>query len=146
MWKGWHKMYQFWPTLANFDNCDLYNYDIGVCTIVFIIIQWVISGPRSQDAKDKNICGRETPLVTDINKLSIFNSPYAWAKTCGLYTYMKICIWYPFECDMGLDGTLTSHIERVEDEFDMACQVPSNPISHENGYHMHFLARNNHRF
>ena len=25
-----------------------------------------------------------------------------------------ICIWYPFECDMGLDGTLTSHIERVE--------------------------------
>ena len=34
----------------------------------------------------------------------------------------KICIWYPFECDMGLDGTLTSHIERVEDEFDMACQ------------------------
>ena len=33
-----------------------------------------------------------------------------------------ICIWYPFECDMGLDGTLTSHIERVEDEFDMACQ------------------------
>ena len=24
--------------------------------------------------------------------------------------------------DMGLDGTLTSHIERVEDEFDMACQ------------------------
>ena len=34
----------------------------------------------------------------------------------------KICIWYPFECDMGLDGTLTSHIERVADEFDMACQ------------------------
>ena len=50
-----------------------------------------------------------------------------------------ICIWYPFSCDMGLDGTLTSHIERVEpdmgldgtltshierveDEFDMACQ------------------------
>ena len=33
-----------------------------------------------------------------------------------------ICIWYPFEYDMGLDGTLTSHIERVADEFDMACQ------------------------
>ena len=29
---------------------------------------------------------------------------------------------YPFSCDMGLDGTLTSHIERVADEFDMACQ------------------------
>ena len=42
-----------------------------------------------------------------------------------LSTYLsiyKICIWYPFECDMGLDGTLTSHIERVADEFDMACQ------------------------
>ena len=33
-----------------------------------------------------------------------------------------ICIWHPFECDMGLDGTLTSHIERVANEFDMACQ------------------------
>ena len=33
-----------------------------------------------------------------------------------------ICIWHPFECAMGLDGTLTSHIERVADEFDMACQ------------------------
>ena len=33
-----------------------------------------------------------------------------------------ICIWHPFECDMDLDGTLTSHIERVADEFDMACQ------------------------
>ena len=33
-----------------------------------------------------------------------------------------ICIWYPFECDMGLDGALTSHIERViSNEFDMAC-------------------------
>ena len=28
----------------------------------------------------------------------------------------------PFECDMGLDDTLTSHIERVADEFDMASQ------------------------
>ena len=28
----------------------------------------------------------------------------------------KICIWDPFECDMGLDGTLTSHIERVTDD------------------------------
>ena len=36
--------------------------------------------------------------------------------------HLTICIWYPFECDMGLDGTLTSHIERVEDDFDMACQ------------------------
>ena len=35
---------------------------------------------------------------------------------------MHNMIWYPFECDMGLDGTLTSHIERVADEFDMACQ------------------------
>ena len=34
----------------------------------------------------------------------------------------KICIWYPLSCDMGLVGTLTSHIERVEDSFDMACQ------------------------
>ena len=25
-------------------------------------------------------------------------------------------------------------------------RVPSKPISHENGYHMHFLARNNHKF
>ena len=33
-----------------------------------------------------------------------------------------ICIWHPFECDMGLDGTLKSHIERVAGEFDMACQ------------------------
>ena len=33
-----------------------------------------------------------------------------------------ICIWYPFECDMGLDGTLTTHIDRVADEFDMAGQ------------------------
>ena len=24
-----------------------------------------------------------------------------------------ICIWHPFECDMGLDGTLASHIRRV---------------------------------
>ena len=52
--------------------------------------------------------------------------------TCSvlLYMYIRIsfihvhviCIWYPFQCDMGLDGTLTSHIERVADEFDMACQ------------------------
>ena len=35
---------------------------------------------------------------------------------------MMLCIWHPFECDMGLDGTLTSHIELVADEFDMACQ------------------------
>ena len=27
-----------------------------------------------------------------------------------------ICIWHPFKCDMGLDGTLTSHIKRVADE------------------------------
>ena len=33
-----------------------------------------------------------------------------------------ICIWHPFECDMSLDGTLTCHIDRVADEFDMACQ------------------------
>ena len=25
-------------------------------------------------------------------------------------------------------------------------RVPSKPISHENGYHMHFLAQNNHKF
>ena len=36
--------------------------------------------------------------------------------------YQMICIWHPFECDLGLDGTLTSHIERVADKFDMACQ------------------------
>ena len=30
-----------------------------------------------------------------------------------MITADMICIWYPFECDMGLDGTLTSHIERV---------------------------------
>ena len=46
-----------------------------------------------------------------------------------------ICIWHPFECDMGLDGILTSHIERVADEFGM-----------ENGCHMHFLARNTLKF
>ena len=38
----------------------------------------------------------------------------------------KICIWHPFSCYMGLDGsahgTLTSHIELVCDSFDMACQ------------------------
>ena len=28
-----------------------------------------------------------------------------------------ICIWHPFECDMGSDGTLTSHIEMVCDSF-----------------------------
>ena len=33
-----------------------------------------------------------------------------------------ICTWHPFECDMGLDGTLINHIERVADEFYMACQ------------------------
>ena len=36
--------------------------------------------------------------------------------------YDTICIWYPLECDMGLDDTLKSHIERVADEFDMTCQ------------------------
>ena len=35
---------------------------------------------------------------------------------------MIICLWYPVECDMGLDGTLTSHIVTVTDELDMACQ------------------------
>ena len=42
-------------------------------------------------------------------------------KTMGFLPEM-IYIWYPFECDMGLDGTLTSHIERVADELDIACQ------------------------
>ena len=43
-----------------------------------------------------------------------------------------ICIWHPFECDMGLDGTLTSHIERVADESQTSSiwlvRVPSKPI------------------
>ena len=44
---------------------------------------------------------------------------------------------------MGSDDTLTSHIELVADEFDMACQrVHLKPISHENEYHMHFLPQN----
>ena len=54
----------------------------------------------------------------------------------GRYAYG---IWYPIECDMGLDDTLTSHIERVPDE-------SSKPISHENVCRMHFLARNNLKF
>ena len=37
---------------------------------------------------------------------------------------------------MGLDGTMTSHIELVCDSFDMVCQ---SAISHSNGYHMHIL-------
>ena len=57
-----------------------------------------------------------------------------------------LCIWYPFEWDMALDGTLTSHIERVADEFDMACRSAIYPISHENGYHMHILAQNNFKY
>ena len=52
---------------------------------------------------------------------------------------------HPFECDMGLDGTLTSHIKRVADECHMG-SVPSKPISHENGWHMHFLAQNTLKF
>ena len=58
-----------------------------------------------------------------------------------------ICIWHPFECDMGLDGTLTSHIERVADTSSIwLVRVPSKPISHENGCHMHFLAQNTLKF
>ena len=43
-------------------------------------------------------------------------------KAVNFMVDKMICIWHQFECDMGLDGTLASHIERVADEFDMACQ------------------------
>ena len=69
-------------------------------------------------------------LAYAINVMGIFQ--YTMRQSAELeqqVTPVKICIWYPFECDMGLDMS-----------------VPSKPISHENGYHMHFLARNNHKF
>ena len=44
-----------------------------------------------------------------------------WNLNLWLFRERK-CIWYPFSCDMGLDGTLTSHVELVFDSFDMACQ------------------------
>ena len=44
-----------------------------------------------------------------------------WNLNLRIFCARK-CICYPFSCDMGLDGTLTSHIELVCDSFDMACQ------------------------
>ena len=58
----------------------------------------------------------QSPLSNDISGLAM--SP----ELTKILQIDKICIWYPFECDMGLDGTLTSHIKLVFDLFDMACQ------------------------
>ena len=53
-----------------------------------------------------------------------------------------ICIWHPFECDMRLDGTLTSHIERVADEYDMACQSAILAhITQKYKYHIQFFTQ-----
>ena len=62
-------------------------------------------------------------LVATGNKLLLFGGAtldQAGDVVCAKQV-LYICIWHSFECDMGLDGTLTSHIERVADEFDMAC-------------------------
>ena len=46
-----------------------------------------------------------------------------------------ICIWHPFSCDTGLDGTLPSHIERVADEFAICI------LSHD--IHLSFMKKQN---
>ena len=53
-----------------------------------------------------------SPFVMGINS-------FIHSFICEGICAQMICIWHPFECDMGLDGTLASHIERVPDEFDM---------------------------
>ena len=49
---------------------------------------------------------------------------------------------YEKPCEMDLSHNCSLHGGMSE-----VCEkVPSKPISHSNGYHMHFLARNNHKF
>ena len=37
---------------------------------------------------------------------------FSWNLNLMVFCARK-CLWYPFSCDMGLDGTLTSHIELI---------------------------------
>ena len=57
--------------------------------------------------------------IGKIPKSRIWKIPDIVSSICNCLQNM-IYIWLPF--DMGLDGTLISHIERVADEFDMACR------------------------
>ena len=62
-----------------------------------------------------------------------------WNLNLRLFCARK-CIWYPFSCDMGLDGTLTIKPYRTRlyvTHSIWLVRVPSKPISHSNGYHMH---------
>ena len=44
----------------------------------------------------------------------IFQISCAFSRNLNLREFRaRKCIWHQFSCDMGLDGTLTSHIERV---------------------------------
>ena len=62
-----------------------------------------------------------------------------WNLNLRLFCARK-CIWHPFSCDMGLDGTLDkpyrTRLRLVR--YDLS-RVPSKPISHSNGYHMHII-------
>ena len=77
-----------------------------------------------------NIFNSRTPRLCCFNvKHSSDLTPYRTLWFAGEVVIFQLCekivrkcISYPFSCDMGLDGTLTSHIELVCDSFDMACQ------------------------
>ena len=47
-----------------------------------------------------------------VEVLVILSVSLLWNLNLWLFRARK-CIWYPFSCDMGLDGTLTNHIECI---------------------------------
>ena len=59
---------------------------------------------------------------------------FSWNLNLRVFCARK-CIWHPFSCDLGLYGTLPSHIERIA----------SKPISHLNGCHSYTYQIKSHK-